>query len=197
MPIYSLSREQSLSDNMPGEAGKGFKEMIDSGSTSDMIFEAYLTGDISTFGTASKGGPFVGLTVGALTKHPDSTDDVVTLGNFELKTSLVNMPALFGSKFFLMLETLIKSFLPLTDLVVAFEPNLTNARENAKGAECWDARLVTANFWKALLLHGIPLDVTATLAMFDGKPVLMEDQHDAAKFTTSPKSMVIRAAMRY
>ena len=119
---------------------------------------------------------------------PGATDHI-SVGSFTFKLSLAAMPKWFGSARLQHLELLSKTLLPMTNHVVAFNPDTTLPKE--KEASTMDCRIVTADVYTALLQNGLALDWDSTLKHFKGKEAPTEEEPNIKKtLTTKPKPLL-------
>ena len=192
MPIYAIGAEDDMGYGLPGFDGKALGD-------SDFYFEGALgdPGKKPIFGTSFKagteranGGPWLNLHITAFTKAQGAEDMVALQSPVTLKMSLTAMPAHFGSKYLETIKVVAPSFLPFTDMVVAFNTDRNNVGSNAKANETFDCRLPTVAFHSALVKYGIELDIDVALDSFKTKPVNLESASVASTFTSSPKPIL-------
>ena len=130
--------------------------------------EKHIIGSCYKKGTErASGGPWLKLPINTYTMAPDSKD-LIELGTFTLMPSLMSMPAHLGSKKLETIKAVVTSFLPLTNIAVAFEADRQNIKTNAKASESWDCRIPIVELHAALLKHGLELDVDAALVVVLG-----------------------------
>ena len=201
VPIYGLGVEQSLDDGLPGENSKAFRVMSDDEALPPdqlPLFEGTMAnpGSRAIFGSARKddgranGGPWLNMPV-IFNAVASGTTECISLDTpFTLKISLTGMPSLVGSKMQATIKAVATTFLPLTDMVVAFEADRNNVASNDKAAETWDCRFSTVDFHSTLLKYGIELDTNAALEAFEDAPIQVEEKEAVSTYTTTVKPLL-------
>ena len=197
VPIPALGTEFGMADRAPGTDSKAMH-----GEQDDAFFEGSLgdPGDRPVFGSSFKkgserasGGPWLSVHIMAFAKAKGATKTVQLVSSANcvvLKMSLTALPEHVGSKCLKTIEKIATAFLPLTDMVVAFNTDRNNIDSNPKANESFDCRFHTIDFHSALLKYGIQLDLEMALSLFDERPVDLDSAEVTGTLTSCPKQFL-------